>query len=49
MPSSVRVSPPTLGVEPDLLHPASLGTGTSTQMAEGQDADGVTEAASGYE
>ena len=27
----------------------SLGTGTSTQMAEGQDADGMTEVASGYE
>ena len=49
MPSSVRGSPPTLDVEPDLLHPALPGTGASTQMAEGQDADGVTEVASGYE
>ena len=32
-----------------LLHPAMLGTRTSTQMSEELDADGVTEVASGDE
>ena len=32
-----------------LLHPATLGTRTSTQMSEELDADGETEVASGDE